>query len=68
MEVRILGPVDVNGNRREMKLTVDRITWVRVRSNPTILVSAAEFRSLALHWDFPLNAEDADLADAEATG
>jgi len=66
--VTILGPVDLNGNTRQMHIRVDPITAELCKAEPTIMVTAEEFRRLALMWDFPLNDDDRETAENEAHG
>ncbi len=66
--ITILGPVDLNGNTRKMEIKVDPITAELCEAEPTIMVTAEEFRRLALAWDFPLNDDDLQTAEGEAHG
>lgn len=66
--ITILGPVDLNGNTRQMHIKVDPITAELCEAEPTIMVTAEEFRRLALAWDFPLNDDDFQTAEGEAHG
>lgn len=66
--ITILGPVDLNGNTREMHIKVDPITADLCETMPSIMVTAEEFRRLALAWDFPLNDDDFAAAEGEAHG